>query len=395
MGKKYVASTLEPISEDQEDQVEDYIPKKKISLDEIQDHTFNVEHMQNSFTSSDSNSSEAYQTENIINYDNLINQLEPLDYNIIAPIHSAHESLACDSINLSKIHSYQSSESSIADLNENVSTKTIDFGENVLEKYFTEEYCIKYIVKKSPKKKQDPETAFMTIKEINKIESLELEEQMKISKLNLEIHNFERAKQAQVERRFFYIKEIKNIGEKIDQEKVDVHFIVKEYEQKNIEALEDKRLLEQHMMTTKMYFARKIENLKMHEESCRMEIEDLRHRFLSLRASNVMLKKQQKIIKKNIETLPKLVENRGKNETLIQEFSLMLQGVAKYIEESENWRKVGYTEKIMNLVKDVQMLEESANEFSQDALQDPRKLIPYMRSATPSRQNTKTSIGYV
>lgn len=180
MGKKYVASTLDPISEDQEDQVEDYIPKKKISLDEMQDHTFNVEHMQNSFSSSDSIPSEAYQTESIINYDNLINQLEPLDYNIIAPMHSAQESLAYDSINLSKIHSYQSSESSIEDLNENIHTKTVDFGENMLENYFTEEYCMKYIVKKSPKKKQDPETASMTMKEIKKIEGMELEEQMKM-----------------------------------------------------------------------------------------------------------------------------------------------------------------------------------------------------------------------
>lgn len=202
-------------------------------------------------------------------------------------------------------------------------------------------------------------------------------------------------RQAQVERRFFSIREIKNVGEKIDQEKVDVHFLVKEYEQKKTEALEDKRLLTQHMITTEMYFAKKIENLKMHEESCRMEIEDLRHRFLSLRATNIMLKKQQKVIKKSIDNLPKLEENREKNEALIQDFSLMLQGVAKYMEESENWRKVGYTEKIMSLVKDVQVLEESANEFSQDALQDPRKLIPYMRSATPSRQNTKTSMGYV
>ena len=45
----------------------------------------------------------------------------------------------------------------------------------------------------------------------------------------------------------------------------------------------------------------------------------------------------------------------------------------------------------MQLSKEVQTLEKAIAKFTQDALEDPRKTSPYLRSATPNRQGFSKS----
>ena len=122
-----------------------------------------------------------------------------------------------------------------------------------------------------------------------------------------------------------------------------------------------------------------------------MQNEDYSLQLTVLKSGNAHLKSLCKRLQKSLAEVSKLQDLFEINEEKIQNYSLILRNLSNYIQKIETKKNINYQDKIKVLLEEVQSLEQAVNDFSQEALQDPRKTIPYMRTATPNRPQVMKS----
>lgn len=141
-------------------------------------------------------------------------------------------------------------------------------------------------------------------------------------------------------------------------------------------------LMHQHLAVCSRYFDGKLNNYRAVEENLAMAGEDLYVQLLEASNKCKVAKSQQKKIKKIVSLNSQLEEKREKNDFLIQKYSAVLKKVSKSLENREN---LDFSKKVSEINKAITDLQESIHDFTYEALEDPRKMIPYIRSASPAR----------
>jgi uncharacterized protein (DUF2164 family) len=132
-------------------------------------------------------------------------------------------------------------------------------------------------------------------------------------------------------------------------------------------------------------FRNQREEIREREENMQMQLEDFQAQRILLHTSNTALKQHHQLLKKTLESCTKLELKREQNEFLINHYTFLLEKLGVYLNKPQTDFDSGMKERIDDLVKELQALEKSITEFTEEATQDPRNVIPFMRSATPNR----------
>jgi hypothetical protein len=151
-----------------------------------------------------------------------------------------------------------------------------------------------------------------------------------------------------------------------------------EIQQKN----EEGRLLKQHFNVCKRFYQKKMEGVRRTEENLAMNFEDLIVGLGLIKDFNAAVRITQKKLKRINKVMNSLEEQREKNDFLIQNYSIVLKNISKHMENREN---IDFSKRVAEINVRIQELQGSIEEFTKEALEDPRKLIPYVRSATPNK----------
>lgn len=203
--------------------------------------------------------------------------------------------------------------------------------------------------------------------------------------MNLEKQRLEKKKKQLVERSFFYLNEVKKTGFLFTDEGINVFeadkVLEKEFEEKRIQT----KLLTQHLNMSKSYYDQRLAFLKECEESHQMQCEDLHSQLTSLKSITSDLNEKHKRLKRSYKSSARLQKVSDQNELKIFKYSQTLQHFSVYMQRTQNQEFLKCHKKIEILLKKIQNLELAATDFSDDAQQDPRKTMPYVRSATPNR----------
>ena len=188
-----------------------------------------------------------------------------------------------------------------------------------------------------------------------------------------------------IEKTYFYSNEVDRTGQYFVDENSEIFNLEISIEEKyKIECIQNV-LLNQHLSACNNYYSQKTNGLKETEERYLMQYEDLRLHLIKLKSTNTQLKDKYQSLKrkqKGIISLQKLSET---NEEKIQSYSLTLQRLSNYMQNNQAKQSVNYNEKINRLLREILNLENAAIKFADEAQQDPRKTMPYVRSATPNR----------
>ena len=138
----------------------------------------------------------------------------------------------------------------------------------------------------------------------------------------------------------------------------------------------------QHLAVCSKYFEGKLRDLRETEENLAMKCEDLYIQRLDASNYCKVVKTQHKKLKKIVGLIGSLEEKREQNNFLIQKYSGVLKKAAKTMENKNSFEFFTKVSEINNTICD---LQRSIEDFTHEALEDPRKMIPYIRSASPMR----------
>lgn len=147
-------------------------------------------------------------------------------------------------------------------------------------------------------------------------------------------------------------------------------------------------LMNQHLGVCSRYFGGKLNDLREIEENLAMKCEDLCVQKLVASNHCKVVKNQHKKLKKIMGLIGPLEEKRQQNNFFIQKYSGVLKKAAKIM---ENKNSIDFFTKVSEINNTICGLQRSIEEFTQEALEDPRKMIPYIRSASPMRVPSGTN----
>lgn len=207
----------------------------------------------------------------------------------------------------------------------------------------------------------------------------------------MELQILELDRKRNIAKKEFYIKELKNNAEVIVREEVEFKNTLSRINQEINAENAQQGLLSQHLKISQSYYRQKLDLLRESEERCSMQCEDFCSKLRSIREDNEVLESSYKNLGKILQSTSKLEGIRESNDWKLEKYSLLLRSIGKHIKKNEKNTFENYTDKLFLLCKEVQSLEQSVTNFRQEALQDPRKTMPYLRSATPLNYKLKTN----
>lgn len=196
------------------------------------------------------------------------------------------------------------------------------------------------------------------------------------------LRNLENSKKQMNEQALLYEKDIKFYSNEVINEKSKFKVSESELNKFVENKIEDQRLLNQHKQVCENYYKKKLMSLRNIEENLSMKYEELLVDFCQIKESNLSLRSTQKKIKKISKLTSELEDQREKNEYFIQNYSLVLKSVSTHMQNREN---IDFSDRVSEISQKISCLQSSIDDFTKEALEDPRKLIPYIRSATPNK----------